>query len=313
MYGVLQICIALYFAAPIMVSAFGHDGHEIVANVANSQTSAETKGLLKYILDGQSLSEVANWADDVVKERSWSAGLHFVNIVQENCNMENGCEFVYERDCPEDLCVAGAVLNYTATLRTLAAVGAEAALNSTAADEALRFVVHFVGDLHQPLHVARDSDRGGVQINVHFDVPGQGSDWSLHNVWDFGLIVRSINETFAGRQELFTAEVLRLLRTEYKSEVEGWLQCPDSGRGDSGVRAVAVRDAAELRACVVAWGQESVDAAVAEAYLNERGEEIKEGDSLSDEYYRLRLPTVQRRVAMSAVRLAAVLDGVFAY
>jgi len=301
-----RVFFSLYLIVQF-VSSFGHDGHEIVADVANSRTLLETNGAIKYILNGQKLSEIANWADDVVKDRSWSAGLHFINIMQDPCDASSGCDFVYERDCPDNACVAGAVLNYTAQLRTLVMQNSLVALNSTVADEALRFVVHFVGDLHQPLHVARDSDRGGVVTNVQFYVPGQGDEWNLHNVWDFGMIVRSINETFSGQQELFTAEILRLLRTEYKDAVDGWLQCPGSGR-----RLVELAgEENELRTCVADWAQESTDAAVAEAYLDENGQEIRDGDSLSDAYYTARLPTVQRRVAMSGVRLAALLDFLF--
>lgn len=339
------ICaVALLLLFPVSVLSFGHDGHQIVADVAHAQqNSKHARASLKYILDGKSLSDVANWADDVVKNWSWSAGLHFVNIVQEPCTVDTGCEFVYERDCPESRCVAGAILNYTAQLQALSGGTADAhsgnstieeaiALNSTAADEALRFVIHFLGDLHQPLHVARDSDRGGTMTDVLFYVPGQGTEWNLHSVWDFGMLVRSINETYMGQQSLFTAEILRLLETEWKGEVEDWLQCPgeaghvrdvfvpfekipkpsavgSGGAGAGAGGAVGGVSLEQLRACVVAWGQESVDDAVTLAYLNEHGEEIQDGDSLSNDYWQLRMPTVQRRIAMAGVRLAAVLDG----
>ena len=81
------------------------------------------------------------------------------------------------RDCKEDQCVVAAIEKYTAILR-------DKSQPKDKRREALTFVVHFVGDIHQPLHTAGDKDRGGNDIKVRY----LGSETNLHTVWDSMLI-----------------------------------------------------------------------------------------------------------------------------
>ena len=108
-------------------------------STASSQTSS--------ILNGQSLADVANWADQVKSNPaySWSYGYHFVDTPDWACN------FDYSRDCADDSCVVGAIANYTKRLQSY--TGSEQ-------EVALKFVIHFVGDVHQPLHCGFTSDKG---------------------------------------------------------------------------------------------------------------------------------------------------------
>jgi hypothetical protein len=68
-----------------------------------------------------------------------SAQLHYIDTP------DKACTFVYTRDCVDDACVAGAIANYTDRLKDTSLPKAQRA-------EALKFIVHFVGDIHQPLH-----------------------------------------------------------------------------------------------------------------------------------------------------------------
>ena len=100
------------------------------------------------------------------------------------------CTFVYERDCVDwhgnkDFCNAGAIANFSSQL--LKSKGEV----TNATTVAMKFLIHFLADVHQPLHVGMASDRGGVKMNVEFMVPEQGSRWNLHNIWDFGEIIRA--------------------------------------------------------------------------------------------------------------------------
>ena len=63
------------------------------------------------------------------------------------------CDYVKSRDCANSMCVAGAITNYTNRLLS-------STVDYTARNEALRFLTHFVGDIHQPLHVAFSGDEG---------------------------------------------------------------------------------------------------------------------------------------------------------
>lgn len=290
--------ISVLFLAALVASAdaWGKDGHEIVSTIASNLLSKRLLRLTSEVLNGETLVDVANWADQVAADMPWSYSLHFINVLQDPCEAGGGCSFDYERDCADDVCVAGAIMNYSTTLHS--AFPHE--VNSTSADESLRFLVHYVGDIHQPLHSARGADRGGNTIDVTFDVPGQGTQWNLHNVWDFGIIVRSMEDDFDGDQGLFTDNLMQLLDSTWAEESKEWTECVRKGRSMD-----------DLQICVSHWGEESLQAALEEAYLDENGEEIEESAEISDEYYKERLPTVQQRLLMSGVRLAATLELLF--
>jgi hypothetical protein len=147
------------------------------------------------------LALVADWADQVryYHDYHWSAPLHYIDVrddlVAGGCPATNAtfstsactdnhyrcteCFFNYTRDCVNDVCVAGAIVNYTHRLvvsATTQRVGSrQAPLPSpSTTSEALKFLVHFVGDIHQPLHCSRTTDRGGNDIKVSWKVDGNG-------------------------------------------------------------------------------------------------------------------------------------------
>ena len=285
----------------VIVTAWGRDGHQVVANIANYTMSKSDLQRTNIILKGQSMYEVANWADDIAEKIPWSYSLHYINVMQEPCDAKDGCQFVYNRDCVDDICVAGAILNYTNLLIDSLPLNDQVSpLIAEQAENSIRFLVHYVGDIHQPLHAARDVDRGGNTIDVVFYVPGQGEEWNLHSVWDFGLIVRSINETYMGSQDQFTLSLIDQLNRNYSpEEVNEWTQC---------LTNLSAADIRGLKLCVESWGQESLDLALSDSYLNEDGGEIVSGDEISDQYYYERLKSVRERLIMAGVRLAAVLD-----
>ena len=83
------------------------------------------------------------------------------------------------RDCPKGDCVIAKIEDFRKVL-------ADAAAAPEHRNEALRFLVHFVGDMHQPLHCADNNDRGGNEVRVDFF----GRNMNLHSVWDSGLLGR---------------------------------------------------------------------------------------------------------------------------
>jgi hypothetical protein len=149
------------------------------------------------------LAIVADWADQVRIYKKWSAPLHYIDIRDdiivpngcpvvtkpwdENFSTENTwlpnakghytkCSFSYTRDCPNNICAAGAIMNYTKQLRqgytsTSSDNGVTASIPTSALKESLMFLVHFMGDIHQPLHCSRTTDRGGNNIHVHYYHP----------------------------------------------------------------------------------------------------------------------------------------------
>ncbi|KAF9674080.1 hypothetical protein SADUNF_Sadunf10G0090600 [Salix dunnii] len=129
-----------------------------------SKAAADAVKQLPPEYAGNDLGSVCSWADKVRFRYQWSAPLHFINT-------PDVCIYKYTvRDCEDDTgekgrCVAGAINNYTTQLLTYNSGSSQADNNLT---EALLFLSHFMGDIHQPLHVGLASDRGGNTIDVHW-------------------------------------------------------------------------------------------------------------------------------------------------
>ena len=158
---------------PADVRAWGRDGHFIVGDIATRLLSDAARKAASELLPGESFSDVAVWADDVRRTEAYryTAPYHYVNL-------EPGSEsFDLERDCPSNGCVVQAILDYSAVLR-------DGEASKSKKQEALKFIVHFVGDIHQPLHVSPRGDRGGNDIQVRI----LGGSANLHSVWDSRLI-----------------------------------------------------------------------------------------------------------------------------
>jgi hypothetical protein len=137
---------------------------------------------------------MSTWADDVRSTRPETSNWHFVNIPA------TAGRYDATRDCATSRrgdCVVAAIARERATLVDHTRPARQRA-------EALRFLVHFVGDVHQPLHVANNGDRGGNDVAVQTLGAGPGSrTTTLHAIWDTSVINRS--------SETETARAARLL------------------------------------------------------------------------------------------------------
>jgi nuclease S1 len=167
---------ATFASAPAASGARWWDhGHRIVARLAESRLTSHTREAVRAILDGQSLADASVWADNIRQYRHDADKLHYVNIPLA------ATRYVPERDCPGGHCIIAAIEQERRMLADATASAEERA-------EALRFLIHFMGDLHQPLHVADNGDRGGNQRPVTF----LGHPTDLHKVWDGELIDSSV-------------------------------------------------------------------------------------------------------------------------
>lgn len=157
--------------------AWGSEGHRIVGLLADSALSAPARTEVARLLAGEpepTLAGVSAWADRVRDEPEWrhTARWHWVNLPREN-----PCRFDAARDCPKGNCVVGAIDHQLAILADRRRPDAERAT-------ALKFVVHFVGDVHQPFHAGFGDDRGGNDRQLRFDRRG----WNLHGLWDSAMV-----------------------------------------------------------------------------------------------------------------------------
>jgi hypothetical protein len=146
-------------------------GHRIVARIAEQRLTPHTREAVRQILEGQTLADASVWADNIRQYRHDADPLHYVNIPLSDKTYDP------ERHCPKGRCIVAAIAADKRVLSNPASSPVDRA-------EALRFLVHFMGDLHQPLHVADNHDRGGNQRTVYLD----GDSTNLHKVWDGELL-----------------------------------------------------------------------------------------------------------------------------
>lgn len=172
----LLAAVLLLLAGP--VGAWGPQGHRLVAALAWTGLTPQARAEILVLLAGEpdpSLPGIANWADQLRAEDpdlgKRSASWHYVNLA------EDGCRYEAARDCPGGNCVVGAIDRQLAIL-------ADYGQPLAARRQALKFVVHFVGDVHQPLHAGYGHDKGGNTVQVNLG--GDGSN--LHRLWDSGLL-----------------------------------------------------------------------------------------------------------------------------
>ncbi len=166
------------FSLPSTAHAWGAQGHRLVGRVAETRLNDTARAEVARLLAGEAdptLSGVAPWADQLrATDRDLgrrSAGWHYVNIAEDDCH------YVAARHCPNGNCVVEALQAQTAILADRSRSDADRA-------QALKFVVHLVGDLHQPMHAGYGHDKGGNDFQLQFGNRGT----NLHSLWDSGLL-----------------------------------------------------------------------------------------------------------------------------
>lgn len=160
---------------PSAAWAWGSEGHRVVALIAADKLTPAARAEVSDLLGGDvrtSMEEVSTWADQIRRERADTRQWHYVNIeISTN-------RYDATTDCGGGVCVVAQVGKDERIL-------ADHQLAKPVRAEALRFLIHFVADLHQPLHCADNHDRGGNDVRV---VIGD-EETNLHAVWDSDVVV----------------------------------------------------------------------------------------------------------------------------
>jgi len=186
----------------------------------------------------------------------------------------------YSRDCGVGGCVVGAITNYTNQLL-------DSRLSATERNIAAKFVVHFTGDIHQPLH-DEAVDRGGNGIQVTFD----GVATNLHHIWDTNMLEKLIGGySLTDAQEWANTLTTQIKTGSYSSLSEAWLD---------GI------DLSDPVTTALAWAIES-NAFVCTTVMPE-GVTGVENQELGGAYYEAAVPVFQLQVARAGYRLARWLD-----
>lgn len=256
------------------VFSWGPQGHIAVANIAQFLITPNTYSSISDLIPNGNMSSVANWADEVrtLPEWKWSAPLHFINTPSWNCS------YIRERDCFNDAnnflyCVDGAIQNYTNLLY------------SSPEPDYLKFLIHFVGDIHQPLHCGFTEDKGGNNIKVLFN----NKHTELHAVWDSGIIEERVNSDFNGDYKAWNNYIINTYVSPFNET------CVES----DGM-------------CSEIWGNESVEYACRFSYVKEDGiTKIESGDSLDLGYYNKNINIIEIQLAKAGIRLSNLLNTIF--
>jgi len=177
------ILFSCFLGATSTVFAWGPEGHAIVATIADRRLNDQARAQVADLLGpGVKMRDVASWADEVRSQRSESAPWHYVDIpIDGNDNVFNET-----RDGQNGNNVIDAINRFVAIM-----TDSSKPMNDRS--EALKFVIHFVGDIHQPLHCSDRGDKGGnTRLVFLLDQP---TALNLHRVWDSGILHLSMGNT----------------------------------------------------------------------------------------------------------------------
>jgi hypothetical protein len=219
--ALLVLFFAVSFAVPV-ANAWGCKGHQTVALIAEKHLSPEARELVFTLLKenpidpdvkrycgtavSDPMGDAATWADDVRGSRK-NGPWHYIDIPR------GAPRDHLEAFCGEEGCVIRALAEQLAILKDKDANGAKRA-------EALRYVIHFVGDLHQPLHSTTNDDEGGNCVPVKYfrrrpREHNHGFSPNLHSVWDSAILERD-------SEGADPAEYAEMLEESFAGAIEGW-------------------------------------------------------------------------------------------
>jgi nuclease S1 len=203
----ILILSTVFFLIPSIVdcaSAWGPMGHSIIGEIAQSKLLPGTKRIIREQLQTRSLANISNWADQVKKKRK-QRPWHYTNIP------EGILEYDPRRDCPTGNCVTEIIPEMAQTL-------AKPRASLKDRREALKYLAHFVGDIHQPLHLGYASDRGGNRISLRY----RGRNTNLHALWDQGLIQRGRKSLVQYARRLNCRRTVSIRLKNLREEVIRW-------------------------------------------------------------------------------------------
>jgi len=288
----LALCLATF---PGRVGAWGADGHHATCLLAEPLLEPATWKAVRSLLPERangSLSSLCTWPDDIkwMYKYHWTAPLHYIDTP------DFLCRYNYDRDCYDEYgnkgyCASGAINNFTSQLaqfhlqqksRPLLTKARGTEYNLT---EALLFLAHIVGDIHQPLHVGFTSDAGGNTILVRW----YRRKANLHHVWDNEILDRAKDLYYNKSLPTMVDAIMKNITNNWVGQAQLWSECANG----------------EI-ACPDIYATEGISLACQYAYRN-----ATPGSTLTDEYFLSRLPIVETRLAQGGVRLAAILNRLF--
>lgn len=255
----LRIWLAAFLIlAPLPARAWGAHGHEIIATIALQELNPQAREQVARLLGNPAmLIHEANWADEIRDRRRETGPWHYVDIPL------GAPRYLAARDCPRGDCV---VAQIAAAQRVLA----NPRQSSAARADALRFLIHLVADIHQPLHAVDNDDRGGNQVRITV----RGDRTNLHQLWDTRVV-----------------EALGFDSARAAQDIRRSISPPQRKHWQAGSAA--------------AWATESHIVARDQVYPDMQG---RRSLRLSPTYVREKIPVTRQQLAKAGVRLAWLLN-----
>jgi hypothetical protein len=302
--------------SPSPAQAWGCKGHQVVALLAEKHLTPRALAMVNQILNASPIdpalsryckegridpmADASTWPDDIRPLRPETAPWHYVDIPMGTTRRE------VEKYCdPKDGCVTRAIRDELATLRSTDADPLKRA-------EALRFLIHFVGDMHQPLHGTSNNDLGGNCVPVAFfdqqpmltNPERESYSPNLHAVWDTNILERA---TMGKSVEQVTAE----LDQSFRKKIARWQKGPaepadiDSWAWESYQLAVK-KTYGKLPVRIPVQAPQPIMSCVDDNHISARM--LKLNERLEEAYQKMAVPVVRQRIAQAGARLALLLN-----
>lgn len=315
-----RLCLAwaagfVLLISPVRAWPWGCEGHQAVAVIAERHMTAHALQMANRLLQSQPIdptlprfctgaadlmADAATWADDLRKVHPEASPWHYIDIPRD------APRSAMAESCPSPRgCVTSALAQQIDVLRSSASAPAARA-------DALRFVIHFVGDLHQPLHCVSNNDLGGNCVPVDFfgNTPVeknlQYASYSpnLHSIWDFAIIVRLKGPEPVASWAASLDSRFRRQEAEWQSagvSVQDWVweshELADSVVYAKLPVAIPVESPVPINSC-------ADDNHVSTRLLNLH-------EQVAQAYVDAVAPTVNEQIAKAGVRLAMVLNQIW--
>ncbi|KAI9731869.1 MAG: hypothetical protein M1818_007734 [Claussenomyces sp. TS43310] len=259
------------------IYAWGDMGHQTIAYIASNFVTSATKNYCQSVLDDTSTAYLANaatWADTYryTSAGAFSKPFHFIDA---NDSPPKTCDVEYSRDCGDAGCSISAINNYTNIL-----------LSGQDLDS-LKFILHFVGDIHQPLH-DEALEYGCNDVDVTFN----GDSTNLHHIWDTEILTKLAGGTTISTALAWSKTLTTSIQTgAYADDAAAW---------------IADLDISDPVTSATSWASEA-NAYVCSEVLA-KGLTYIEDEDLAGAYYTTAVPVVQIQIARAGYRLAAWLN-----
>ena len=301
---ILIVCLVEY------TNSWDLNGHWIIGMIAGNLISERTSQYMKSLFKPVPASfmvkvdftkkdqdvpvrvaSAAYWADKVLHDPNsgygWSEDLHFAYSESPDCT-----SYKASRDCPNGRCIITALANYT-----MRAGDVTQGLRNRR--EAVSFLIHLVGDIHQPLHIGFKDDEGGTQVYL------KSPKTTLHNVWDKNLFDWFFANHVTQKNQYPYHDVLEYMFKHHSDEIRA------QSKADKLISSDDLKSYNSVLAIFESLAIEtSSQLTCSHAYRHSNGAPIKSYQVLDDDYFKTRSVLVIDQFIKAGVRLAHFLDAV---